>query len=718
MIYKRLLRYLLYLFPLISSISIMLSIIYGLPKCSFNDYCDFFSRIGITFVGYAFLVFIANMALIAWRMYIGCRKIGIDISFYQSFYAVIMSSMGNFCFPFLGALLGQKLAFNKNHYMPAAAIYTYDKIITASVGATLGIIAICFLWPEALSHFFPLFSWELYENLIGIFIIISAIFFYILRQNKEKFKILPIANILSTTLYISFVSTLSWILISSTFLLGIIKLAPKTSKFQAISAGLLVSFLSSLPISISGWSIREFFSIHILKHLGIGKHHALFLAISIGLTSLGALLSISSVVKKRTVSINNYSGRSSYIRNERVEIHMLTYLAAIFLFFHFQHSLGFIKINFCLADIMACIGFLFGVSEFFKNRLAIRFFSLTHFILLTGAAFVMAYTISLMRIGWTPWGISKIFGWIILLGYGAIGALFARNADNQKISLLIKMMALVLCWIIIFKMTCNYLYLWTGHTAHYKISLEGFIGNRNAFALQLMAVLWMGQIFLPYYTKIWAFLYMGIYFTWSRSAHITTLMLLFSSIALHTISWRNLYQTIKYICFYAGIMYLTDLIFFMMNAKSEKFSLFHSAYSFADSDHERWKTIVWGFNLWKTHPLFGNGLGYFIHQTLPHALVIHNSLIWLLAEFGLIGTSIFCFYGATTVHGLFTQWKAHLTRNKALFGILLIFGAMAMVHEIIYQRIIWFMLGLLLVKKEHLLYQKNHIYSDEPEFAH
>ena len=77
--------------------------------------------------------------------------------------------------------------------------------------------------------------------------------------------------------------------------------------------------------------------------------------------------------------------------------------------------------------------------------------------------------------------------------------------------------------------------------------------------------------------------------------------------------------------------------------------------------------------------------------------MIHNTLIWLLAETGLFGFAVFFVIGAT----IFWVLKGRLrdptdVGSTTMFLFLLAFAAMSMVHELLYQRVFWFALGICL----------------------
>jgi hypothetical protein len=116
----------------------------------------------------------------------------------------------------------------------------------------------------------------------------------------------------------------------------------------------------------------------------------------------------------------------------------------------------------------------------------------------------------------------------------------------------------------------------------------------------------------------------------------------------------------------------------------------------SSSDAERWFSVKRGLEMWMTSPVLGAGLGAFRNQMLleiGNPLVIHSSLVWMLAELGLVGTMVFLVPFAMILK---TAWDGQKTPSAAsvtLLLTLLVFGASQFVHDIFYQRIFWILFG-------------------------
>jgi hypothetical protein len=112
---------------------------------------------------------------------------------------------------------------------------------------------------------------------------------------------------------------------------------------------------------------------------------------------------------------------------------------------------------------------------------------------------------------------------------------------------------------------------------------------------------------------------------------------------------------------------------------------------------DRVASLVGGLEMWHDNPLFGAGLGAFMqHQieTTGIPLVIHNSLIWLGAEFGLAGLLAVLTVPAAVMLALSRDkvWQTEWTWAAA-FGCLLVIGVFSLAHDMVYQRAFWLLLG-------------------------
>lgn len=102
---------------------------------------------------------------------------------------------------------------------------------------------------------------------------------------------------------------------------------------------------------------------------------------------------------------------------------------------------------------------------------------------------------------------------------------------------------------------------------------------------------------------------------------------------------------------------------------------------------------------WSASPLWGTGVGAFLHNYSEDnngtKLVIHNSALWLLSEMGLIGFISFTGILAITMIKLRDKAKMkHEFMAAASLSVLFFSIGSSVGTEVIYQRQIWFLVGL------------------------
>ena len=101
------------------------------------------------------------------------------------------------------------------------------------------------------------------------------------------------------------------------------------------------------------------------------------------------------------------------------------------------------------------------------------------------------------------------------------------------------------------------------------------------------------------------------------------------------------------------------------------------------------------------NPVLGAGLGAFITAEINRTgipLMIHNSPLWVAAEMGLVGLVVLTLMVAVMVRG------AHRARRVAgyprwallVFGVVFVSTSFSMVHDMLYQRSLWLLLGVAL----------------------
>lgn len=411
--------------------------------------------------------------------------------------------------------------------------------------------------------------------------------------------------------------------------------------------------------------------------------------------------------------------------------------SAIFFQFHVSWAAGTININ--LADPFAILALLtLGLNSLISGKMPQwRIAEFNRILILFGAILLFSYVIGWMKIGTTQWALSaRLAGWVVLLGYLSAGYLIVAYIGDKGILRVLEVLAMTAVIVIIWTMTVRLLYAYGLDVPEQTKNFEGFSSNRNAFAFQLLAVLALSLPCSKTYKiktaagktgifSVWqswvpmSFLIAGIFWSGSRAGMLAAATLLLVAVYKNIVDRKLLFLCL----FFAGLLWSVvwvlqhpQLIIRTLTAISfseqsdqilnnirlnipDNFSA-NSPLSGFESNQERWATLLYGFEMWRQSPIFGEGLGVFTArstQWFGHSTVIHNTPLWILAEFGLVGAIVFGWFflklwGYSVNVG---SSRDELTRY-ALLLLLIVFFVFSQFHEMLFQRIIWLIGGALL----------------------
>ena len=117
---------------------------------------------------------------------------------------------------------------------------------------------------------------------------------------------------------------------------------------------------------------------------------------------------------------------------------------------------------------------------------------------------------------------------------------------------------------------------------------------------------------------------------------------------------------------------------------------------------ERVEQIRQAIPMFISHPIAGVGLGEFDLRSDPagyHPLIIHNTTVWIVTEFGLIGLTIYgCFVGWFFRRGATALKQADSQAKPLIVGLLGAHAGMLGLStgiEVLYQRHWWLVMALL-----------------------
>jgi Lysylphosphatidylglycerol synthase TM region/O-Antigen ligase len=491
-------------------------------------------------------------------------------------------------------------------------------------------------------------------------------------------------------------------------------IVPEIPVLRLSAASALVMFAASLPISFSGWGMRELSAIIAMGTIGVAADAAFAVAAMVGVISI-------LVVGLMTVAAIHHHHQPAPIhpRAEALRFDFgvlldygLPLIAATAVFFQVfvPVNKGAISVN--LADPAVILGgCLFVLHNLKKGWPHWRISHFEIYVGLTTLLIVTAFLHGLDRFGWTNWAFTnRLLGWFVLLAYGATGALIVHRAHRQGLDLLLRTFVIAAISIVGFELVLLVLYVFGAKflKSLVQIPFVGFSVNKNAYSLQLifavcaiLAARWKNQ------TALLGIVFVGIWFAGSRAGVIALPVVLAVAAYLRCLPLRAtllaFVLAITVTAFICAIPKLAEYLAATNATPIDTDALINVlAVVSPGSDTEHMTSLIDGWAMFVSHPIFGAGLGAFMSQEIQKGtpLVIHSTPLWLLAEMGLLGLLVML---APIVRIFCCEMQHRKTdiAGRILVLIITAFAVVANVHEIMYQRAFWLLLGASLAYVPH-----------------
>lgn len=511
-------------------------------------------------------------------------------------------------------------------------------------------------------------------------------------------------------------------------------LAPMVDIGALAAAAAVVMLAAALPISLAGWGIRELSAIYALGIIGLPKEKALIVAVVVGCAALlvVGVLALVALLVPRSGPPPVKAAAGERIDYAALLAWSVPVAAATAVFFQIHIPLARAPLNVNLADPVALVGaLLFAAGAVRAGRLpSWRLPALNLHLALMTAVLAAAFLYGWSAHGWSGWAFTnRLVGWFVLLAYLATGALVVRVAGAIGFSVLTSTfvavaLAIVLIDAVIFAVIAANFQV-PMEIVRYRI--EGFTQNANAFALQLLLAIaallsWpatrpRGQVLALTLALL------GLWLTGSKAGLLALGAVLLVGVALGAARIPRLVAAgVASAALVLIINWLPDLIFalaqtgkIVAHAARELFcsgcepapeagalvkrdfsALGVVASGYESSRTERAASLQAAWQMFLQHPVFGSGLGAFLEQHARQTgapLVIHSTPLWLLAETGIVGLLVF----AAPILRILTQAIGPARREDAAARFLVLgsvgFCVMASVHEMLYQRPLWLLLG-------------------------
>lgn len=625
-------------------------------------------------------------------------------------------------FSLVGAILGRQFVLRRGgvSVSTVALLTTYERLVLALVGGSCFIAgAIYLMGREAFVG--ALEALPLAQMLAAI-AIASAIVFRLSRSGFERRllrKLYSSSNI-SRFLEIGGLTLLGQFVTFCTFVVAL-STQPITAGFtELLAAAAIVSFAASLPISINGWGIREVAAAWVFGHLGLPAENAVAVSVLVGLLSTAAVL-VSGLILllPAKASLQGSASSEPPARHgsqpaqtmTRILALVLPLTAGLLLFFQVRLPLADVEVTANLADPVALIALaVVAVFAFTSQPVPIRLHRpvvwwMAGVSLLIGLGFL----IGVARFDVTAWALNnRLLGWLVILGFFSLGCLISGSLGRHGLRRLCETLVSTAAVVTLFNLALHMGERLFGLYFALAAEFEGFSTNRNTFAFQLLIALCCAISLsrpcakLSRRARLWPLLtgiiLFGLWQTSSKTGLIVLIVLLALSYSARLADRRFLLTSIAAgFAVYGAVWILPFLIpDHLLRPNADELSRGMIVVYTRDLA-ERWYSLEAGFRLWLEHPIFGAGLGAFMHREIAAdgvALVIHSTPVWLLAEFGVIGL---VFVGLLPLYGIYVlaiRFRERTEPRTALIiTVAVTFCVFCLAHDIFYQRIFWLVLG-------------------------
>ncbi len=379
-------------------------------------------------------------------------------------------------------------------------------------------------------------------------------------------------------------------------------------------------------------------------------------------------------------------------------------------------------IRLSLADLASPLIFIVLAPALALGKLQWPRWSVPYFwawIGLLSAVLAIALIVGRVKFGfWLPWAVvNKFGGWFVLIWYLLVGGVVAATlADAGKERFLKAFLVFfwVSCAVSIAGFLLNQANIGLPSWIRYN-RVEGFMKNPNAFGFLAVVAI---AVQLPYaksnalfsvhvHRLGLALALTALVLTGSRSAWLGAIVAAPFLISSRSIPWRTLVIASFSAALLLAILLFGTPEFFVERAggyQSISGGYIFNEPMFSSSDRGlayRLETGIVALGLWLREPLLGAGLGgfpYSLTEAGKAAEVIHNTYLWILTEMGVVGFVVFAAFFVTILRAL---WQRQRDGNDPRFAVaaiavMFVFAGVAMGMEAMYQRHLWFILGLAL----------------------
>lgn len=689
-----------YLFRILTTIAFLFAAaLVAFYNFDWAAFCSSIARFDLATIGYVLAITAIGYALASLRLRVIASDLGYDLSFKQSIATVSLGLVGGFLF---FQLVGQLVA--RGAYLAKRSIpMSGTVIITGSERIGAAIVSAAMAAAGAIYIFGKL---SVDTTLLPVRLLTGLVFVLAACALLWRAELVSIFR--------SITSNMMWRALRSVALSGVVQIttmasyvvaahtiAPNVPIVSLAAAAAIVMFAASIPISIAGWGVRELSAVAALSLVGVPKDGALIVAVLIGaasilLATILAVLTGADRTTAETPSVRPSTVKADHYETPIIFVLVIAVAALVFFQVHLPTTRGTINAN--LADPLVILGGLIFAFSLRHGAPVWRLAGLSTYILACTVIITVALFIGAHAIGWTQWALTnKYLGWFVLLAYGATGYLSQRIGFERVVETFVTAGAAI----ILIEIAELIYGSFSGVPPQHHFS--GFAENPNSFAFQCLMMLCISLTLKQYGMFFVATSLVGLWLSGSRTGMMSAIFVLVASALYQRSAWKMVAGAL--IIAALGVVGIMSMHLISGQDCTRYFSAVCGISNLISGQRLHSVTqhvdlLASGWSMFTDHPIFGAGLGVFIDQwTGPQKLVIHSTPLWLLAELGIVG---FLAFMIPAIRMAWSEMRRYGHNDQAGTFILLAlvaFGSMSMLHELLYQRSLWFLLGAALATK-------------------
>jgi hypothetical protein len=685
-------------------------VVVGLNR-SFSDVFRDAGRISSETLAVIFLSLIANALAASWRFQVVAGQIGHRISFRRAMAAVGAGSLiGAVFFQIAGQLIGRNFVMARTA-VPFASVVVLtacERFIAAVVSALLALAGAYFVFGNVYldqedggGALIKIMAGLLTATACGALLgygrmAARSVAPWLTRNFAAAFlQLVALTLIVQCPMMIAYVAAAH-------------ALSPPTPIAELAATSAIVMFAASVPISLAGWGVREMSAVVALGTIGVAPQDALLAAVIIGTGSLLAMLVLTGVALPGSLrrSLEGKSRTFAQIDYARILVWVVPLAVATLVFFQIYVPIGSgTLLNVNLADPLAILGGVLFVLSCLQSR-QLPQWRFRHFNIALAAAtavLTMSLFIGAARFGWTEWAVvNRYWGWFILLAYAASGALLTKDFGRDALRTLLLTFAGAASAIALLELL---LLVMNDLGLHLSLplapsALQGFSLNHNFFAFQLLMAL--AAVFVAVRDSrlrlgLLVLLLTTLYFSASRSGWLSAAALCGAALYIGSAKPGEIAKAVLGAAALALLIIAGTILVGGRSSAGMPGIIVNSL-----DTQMRMMSILGGLRLFMQHPILGAGLGAFRHQLIliysDQPLLIHSTSVWLLAELGLAGLLTFA---VPAIYALIAEWRRRQTdrAGQLIVLCLVVFGAMSLPADMLYQRTFWLLFGAALILK-------------------